>query len=145
MGTKVSTMAAKKKKRIASSLQSTKSKTYNMDSSSTIPSNCHTIEEKHDIEHISNVSSITESMLNSGRTFHHVQNSAYWFPNDDQEMDRLIGVSKFKTLQLIFFNVFFIYLFITIATLCIKNLFWRVNNFIIAGFFLFVVLTFKIK
>ncbi|GAA5806837.1 hypothetical protein MFLAVUS_000185 [Mucor flavus] len=85
-------MAAKKKKRIASSLQSTKSKTYNMDSSSsTIPSNCHAIEEKHDIEHISNVSSITESMLNSGRTFHHVQNSAYWFPNDDQEMDRLIG------------------------------------------------------
>ncbi|KAI8971359.1 S-adenosyl-L-methionine-dependent methyltransferase [Pilobolus umbonatus] len=25
------------------------------------------------------------------RKFHHVQNSAYWLPNDDEEMDRLIG------------------------------------------------------
>ncbi|KAI8885619.1 S-adenosyl-L-methionine-dependent methyltransferase [Backusella circina FSU 941] len=27
----------------------------------------------------------------SNRRFHHVTNSAYWFPNDDEEMDRLIG------------------------------------------------------
>ncbi|KAI8993612.1 S-adenosyl-L-methionine-dependent methyltransferase [Pilobolus umbonatus] len=29
--------------------------------------------------------------LSSRRKFHHVQNSAYWLPNDDEEMDRLIG------------------------------------------------------
>ncbi|KAI9354023.1 S-adenosyl-L-methionine-dependent methyltransferase [Pilaira anomala] len=63
--------------------------------SSTIPSSQHLHEvekqQHHDSEQISNVSSITDSMITSGRTFHHVPNSAYWLPNDDQEMDRLIG------------------------------------------------------
>lgn len=71
MGIKISTLSHKKKK--SSSISSVK-KTYNFDDTSTNSNN--------------------ESMFTSGRTFHHVQNSAYWFPNDDEEMDRLIGVNS---------------------------------------------------
>lgn len=35
-----------------------------------------------------------ESMLINGRRFHGVSNSAYWFPNDNEEMDRLVGVRQ---------------------------------------------------
>jgi hypothetical protein len=102
MGTKVSTMANKKRKRITSSLlHHSKSKTYNMDSSiNEISSPCRTLNEKDASsttavgESDSHVSSINESMFTAGRTFHHVENSAYWFPNDDEEMDRLIGVRE---------------------------------------------------
>lgn len=105
MGAKVSILAAKNKKRIANSLHhSHKSKTYNMDSNDTLPQqqkkynttgaspSPSALDEKA-VE--SSVSSVTDSsMFASGRTFHHVANSAYWFPNDDEEMDRLIGVSS---------------------------------------------------
>lgn len=98
MGSKVSTMAAKKRKRIANSFQSSKSKPYsNNNSLPNTPPN-YTLDEKGCPNAIndpgSHVSSVTDSMITSGRTFHHVKNSAYWFPNDDEEMDRLIGVSE---------------------------------------------------
>ncbi|KAI8355098.1 S-adenosyl-L-methionine-dependent methyltransferase [Choanephora cucurbitarum] len=32
-----------------------------------------------------------DSMMATGRSFHGVTNSAYWFPNDNEEMDRLVG------------------------------------------------------
>lgn len=95
-------MASKKKKRITSSLlhHHSKSKTYNMDSNSIVPetqiSPCPTLNEKGSsstaiADSASHISSVNESMFTAGRTFHHVENSAYWFPNDDEEMDRLIG------------------------------------------------------
>lgn len=98
-------MASKKKKRITSSLlhHHSKSKTYNMDSNSIVPetqiSPCPTLSEKGCsstaiADSASHISSLNESMFTAGRTFHHVENSAYWFPNDDEEMDRLIGVRK---------------------------------------------------
>lgn len=30
-----------------------------------------------------------------GRKYHNEQTSTYWFPNDDEEIDRLVGVSFF--------------------------------------------------
>lgn len=35
----------------------------------------------------------SEGVIRLGRKFHNEQSSAYWFPNDDEEMDRLVGVS----------------------------------------------------
>ncbi|KAG2204030.1 hypothetical protein INT47_007024 [Mucor saturninus] len=96
MGSKVSTMAAKKRKRIASSFHSVTSKAHSSSQNSSYPNtppNCTIDEKSHTVhDHSSHISSVTESMITSGRTFHHVENSAYWFPNDDEEMDRLIGV-----------------------------------------------------
>jgi hypothetical protein len=98
MGSKVSTIS-RKKKRVNTSSTTKSKKSYNFHdshsifshfTSSSTPVTVH--DEKHD-EHPDSIPSITESMFTSGRTFHHVQNSAYWFPNDDEEMDRLTGVS----------------------------------------------------
>lgn len=106
MGTKVSTMASKRRKRITSSLLHSKSKTYNMDNNTineVSPITSRTLNEKELSvstaivgESDSPISSVNESMFTAGRTFHHVENSAYWFPNDDEEMDRLIGVRNTK-------------------------------------------------
>lgn len=81
MGVKLSTQISKKKKYFTSKTK----KTYNFDNNSTV------YNEK---DQESQCTSGTDSFLASGRTFHHVQNSAYWFPNDNEEMDRLIGVHR---------------------------------------------------
>lgn len=95
MGAKVSIMAAKRRKRITNSSKSTISKTHSQNSSNLNTPPNYIIDEKTHVnnEQNSHASSVIESMLSSGRTFHHEANSAYWFPNDDEEMDRLIGVS----------------------------------------------------
>jgi hypothetical protein len=127
MGIKLSTQISKKKKRITNSLQSPK-KTYNTNSNDHPSINSSSTNPNYNEKQaVSSISSITDSMFMSGRTFHHVANSAYWFPNDDEEMDRLIGVkyhlcnSQIETNQL---NNRFC--FITIATFCIKDFIWRV-------------------
>jgi hypothetical protein len=134
MGAKVSLLAANNKKRIANSLHHmTKSKTYNMDSNDISQqqknTSSATLDEKNPTqqESDSRVSSVTDSsMFSSGRTFHHVANSAYWFPNDDEEMDRLIGVRGYSfvtdvLVERIIINAYFLPLFPLKATLCIKN------------------------
>ncbi|KAL9552153.1 hypothetical protein MBANPS3_003909 [Mucor bainieri] len=91
MGVKLSTSISKKKKRITNSLQTPK-KTYNTNSSDLPSINSASTAPNYNEKHAaSSISSTTDSMFMSGRTFHHVANSAYWFPNDDEEMDRLIG------------------------------------------------------
>ncbi|KAI8082674.1 S-adenosyl-L-methionine-dependent methyltransferase [Gilbertella persicaria] len=40
-------------------------------------------------DHSSQLSS--ERVMKQGRQFHNESNSAYWYPNDDQELDRLVG------------------------------------------------------
>jgi hypothetical protein len=98
MGTKVSTLSRKKKRANTSSTKSKKSYNFHDShsifshfTSSTSPTTVHDEKELTE-EHHSSIPSITDSMFTSGRTFHHVQNSAYWLPNDDEEMDRLTGV-----------------------------------------------------
>lgn len=43
----------------------------------------------------SNSSQSSDGIIRQGRKFHNEQTSTYWFPNDDEEMDRLVGVSFF--------------------------------------------------
>ena len=74
------------------------------------------------LESDSHASSVNESMFTAGRTFHHVENSAYWFPNDDEEMDRLIGVRRLYVITCLVFK----YDSILLATLCPQNIIWRV-------------------
>lgn len=93
MGIKLSTQISKKKKRITNSLQTPK-KTYNTNNNDHPSINsAPTKLNYNEKQAVSSTSSITDSMFMSGRSFHHVANSAYWFPNDDEEMDRLIGVN----------------------------------------------------
>lgn len=37
----------------------------------------------------------SDGIVRNGRTFHNEETSTYWFPNDDEEIDRLVGVSNF--------------------------------------------------
>lgn len=39
---------------------------------------------------------MNDSIVRQGRKFHNITESIYWLPNDDEEMDRLIGVSYKK-------------------------------------------------
>ncbi|KAI7875283.1 S-adenosyl-L-methionine-dependent methyltransferase [Lichtheimia hyalospora FSU 10163] len=39
----------------------------------------------------SSQSSMNDSVVRQGRKFHNITESIYWLPNDDEEMDRLIG------------------------------------------------------
>lgn len=101
MGSKISTISRKKKRSTNSSTTKSK-KSYNFHENHSIfshfnSSNPTTIHEEKEIieKHEYSTPSITHSMFTSGRTFHHVQNSAYWFPNDDEEVDRLTGVRIF--------------------------------------------------
>ncbi|KAI8638062.1 S-adenosyl-L-methionine-dependent methyltransferase [Parasitella parasitica] len=91
MGVKLSTSIAKKKRRITNSLQSPR-KSYNANSID-LPSirSSLTNPDYSEKQAAPSISSITESTFMSGRRFHHVANSAYWFPNDNEEMDRLVG------------------------------------------------------
>lgn len=124
MGVKLSTSISKKKKRITNSLQTPK-KTYNTNSSDLPSINSASTSPHYTEKHAaSSISSTTDSMFMSGRTFHHVANSAYWFPNDDEEMDRLIGVT-YLLCHAQSDNSINIDL-ITLATLCIENIVWRV-------------------
>ncbi|GAN08136.1 hypothetical protein MAM1_0190c07643 [Mucor ambiguus] len=34
----------------------------------------------------------SDGIIRNGRKFHNETSSVYWFPNDDEEMDRLVGV-----------------------------------------------------
>lgn len=34
----------------------------------------------------------SDGIIRNGRTFHNEQTSTYWFPNDDEEIDRLVSV-----------------------------------------------------
>lgn len=34
----------------------------------------------------------SDGIIRNGRKFHNETGSVYWFPNDDEEMDRLVGV-----------------------------------------------------
>jgi hypothetical protein len=43
----------------------------------------------------SNSSQSSDSIVHHGRKFHNEQTSTYWFPNDDEELDRLVGVKCF--------------------------------------------------
>jgi hypothetical protein len=96
MGTKVSTLAKKKKKSIASSYRShTKGREHTFTSD---------FDEKQKDKRKESDISLTQQCASeitsiSNRRFHHVSNSAYWFPNDDEEMDRLIGVKIFFFLR----------------------------------------------
>lgn len=124
MGVKLSTSISKKKKRITNSLQTPK-KTYNTNSSDLPSINSASTSPHYSEKHAaSSISSATDSMFMSGRTFHHVANSAYWFPNDDEEMDRLVGV-KYMLCHAQSENSINIDL-ITLATFCIENAIWRV-------------------
>lgn len=124
MGVKLSTSISKKKKRITNSLQTPK-KTYNTNSTDHPSINSAPTTPNYNEKHgASSINSITDSMSMSGRTFHHVANSAYWFPNDDEEMDRLIGVKYLhcharsdKSINIDLLKL---------ATFCIKNVIWRV-------------------
>lgn len=109
MGIKLSTQISSKKKRYFSSAKP--KKTYNFDNNDDQPYN-----EKDQESQCT--TSGTDSFLTSGRTFHHVQNSAYWFPNDNEEMDRLIGVTKYVYISLADSNILTI---VITATFCFKN------------------------
>lgn len=41
---------------------------------------------------------MNDSIVRQGRKFHNISESIYWLPNDDEEMDRLIGVSDIKSI-----------------------------------------------
>lgn len=44
----------------------------------------------------SSSSQSSDGIIRHGRKFHNEQSSTYWFPNDDEEMDRLTGVKYQK-------------------------------------------------
>ncbi|KAI7901596.1 S-adenosyl-L-methionine-dependent methyltransferase [Cokeromyces recurvatus] len=89
MGTKLSTLSKKSRHSMASSnsnLSTTTKKSFKHNDEihkQPLPNSKHS----HD-----NESCLSESSINTaGRSFHHVSNSAYWLPNDNEEMDRLVG------------------------------------------------------
>lgn len=90
MGTKLSTLSKRQHKQHNNTTSPPKSKksARSILQSSTSSS---TIEEGHlELKNPEETDS-GSFFSNSRRTFHHVPNSAYWLPNDDEEMDRLIG------------------------------------------------------
>lgn len=81
-------------------------------------------------ETVSNSSTLTRSPLASsdsvvvdGRTYHGEASSVYWLPNDDEELDRLVGVSS-HALSILCCVTCLLFL----ATLCFENLVWRVKR-----------------
>ncbi|KAI9472276.1 MAG: S-adenosyl-L-methionine-dependent methyltransferase [Benjaminiella poitrasii] len=89
MGNKLSTLS-KKTRRITSSsssyLSKKSSKQNHTDVHDTNRNSLSTLNHEPSENRLS-----SSSIHTVGRSFHHVSNSAYWFPNDDEEMDRLIG------------------------------------------------------
>jgi hypothetical protein len=71
------------KKRVSSRLQPNSSK-------STVSSNSFVETSSKKPSSLSSQSS--EGVIRNGRKFHNTDKSTYWFPNDDEELDRLIGV-----------------------------------------------------
>ncbi|KAI8888804.1 S-adenosyl-L-methionine-dependent methyltransferase [Backusella circina FSU 941] len=71
------------KKRVSSRLQPNSSK-------STVSSN-NALGETSSKKPSSISSQSSEGVIRNGRKFHNTDKSTYWFPNDDEELDRLIG------------------------------------------------------
>lgn len=85
---------------------------------------------KQQEETVSSSSTLTRSPLASsdsvvvdGRTYHGEASSVYWLPNDDEELDRLVGVST-NALSILYCVTCLLFL----ATLCYENLVWRVKR-----------------
>lgn len=88
MGARISTHDPKKRH---SSKYKTKSSPSSNNSSSV---QTHLNEDSSNSKTRSFSSQSSESIFRLGRKFHNESNSSYWLPNDDEEMDRLVGVNN---------------------------------------------------
>jgi len=112
MGARLS--AHQNRKRVSSRLQPSIKTTASQNGSATTTSK---IASSNKAPSTSSQSS--DGIIRNGRKFHNETSSVYWFPNDDEEMDRLVGV---RTQDVDFiFNVLIRLLFLQIATFCPEN------------------------
>ena len=105
MGNKISTSS--RKHRLLAPLRSSTSLTTKRKKNKQTPSPCSTAySTATTASSISSNHSVTDSVVRQGRTFHNVSDSIYWLPQDDEEMDRLVGVCVYC----VFFILYIIYI-----------------------------------
>lgn len=89
MGAKLS---ADNRRRIATRLHASKSLHHHREDAETKNDNTSNISLNCAGLPTFTTSKSADSIVRNGRTFHNEQTSTYWFPNDDEEIDRLVGV-----------------------------------------------------